>query len=121
MSTQSTETGRSTHGYEFTIGERLQRARDFAGLDQQQLADRIGASRNTISNYENGTTKKLKAIYLKAWALATGVPLEWIETGRTPASGGGNGGAIASAPDDPAFPSLGSTSASRLFQWRTAA
>ena len=109
------ETG--SPAYEFSIGDRLRRAREYAGLDQDELARAIGTSRNTIGNYETGATKRLKAIYLKSWALATGVPLEWIETGRGPLGGGG--GEVTTAPDDPAFPSLDPVS--RLFQWRTAA
>ena len=62
---------------EFTIADYLRKARIHAGLDQGQLADEIGVSRSTIKNYELGHVKPRK-IVLNAWAMRTGVPLEWI-------------------------------------------
>src|SRR5674476_438681 len=69
---------------EFDIHDRLRKARDVAGLDQQTLGDEIDVSRNTVVNYENASTKHLKAIVLKQWALRTGVPYEWLMTGEEP-------------------------------------
>jgi len=66
---------------EFTVGERLRKAREVIGLDQDQLGDEIAMSRNSVSNYETGATTHLKPIYLRAWALRTGVPLSWLVTG----------------------------------------
>ena len=57
---------------------RLRRAREFAGLDQEQLAGAVGLSSNTISNYERGFTRPRRP-QLIAWAMATGVSLEWLE------------------------------------------
>ena len=39
----------------YEIGEKLRRARTEAGLNQNQLADKIDCDRATISHYENGT------------------------------------------------------------------
>lgn len=69
---------------EFDIHDRLRKARDVAGLDQQTLGDEIDVSRNTVVNYETGSTQRLKAIVLKQWALRTGVPYEWLTTGEEP-------------------------------------
>jgi transcriptional regulator with XRE-family HTH domain len=62
----------------FTLGDRLRKARIRSGLDQQELADRIAASRNTVSNYENGHNGKRgpKVMVLRAWAHACGVTYE---------------------------------------------
>jgi transcriptional regulator with XRE-family HTH domain len=62
----------------WTVGDRLRKARETAGMDQTQLADRIGVSRRTVSTYEAGSDITRKRIVLNAWAMATGVSAEWI-------------------------------------------
>ena len=69
---------------EWTLGDRLRKAREETGLDQGQFADEIGISRNSVSNAETGATRPIK-VTLKAWALRTGVPVEWLLTGVVPA------------------------------------
>lgn len=71
------------HIPEWTMGDRLRKAREEAGLDQAALAEALGVSRATISNHEVGTGKRgTSRMMIRAWALATGVPAEWIETGN---------------------------------------
>lgn len=72
---------------QWTVADRLRKARIAAGLEQAELARDIDVSRNTVHNYE---TEKVapRRIVLRAWALRTGVPLEWIETGVAPGGGG---------------------------------
>jgi transcriptional regulator with XRE-family HTH domain len=67
------------------LPQRLRLAREHAGLDQNELAERIGLSRTSVSSSELGRSTPRK-IVLKTWALATGVSLAWIETGNAPAS-----------------------------------
>ena len=67
----------------WTVADRLRKAREHAGLDQTELADLVGISRNTISNYERGQTAPKRPVLL-AWSLATGVPRAWLETGAEP-------------------------------------
>ena len=64
----------------WTVADRLRKARESAGLDQGQLAELTGMALNTISNYEAERVKPRRA-GIMAWALATGVPLSWIQTG----------------------------------------
>lgn len=64
------------------MGDRLRKAREDAGLSQAELALSIGVSRNTVGNAEIGDRTPLE-ITLRAWADATGVPLEWLKSGRT--------------------------------------
>jgi transcriptional regulator with XRE-family HTH domain len=61
----------------FTQGDHLRKAREYAGLEQGDLATELGVSRATISNYERGLVKPRKPV-LVAWALRTGVALDWL-------------------------------------------
>jgi DNA-binding XRE family transcriptional regulator len=77
---------------EIKVRHRLRIAREEASLEQGELADLIGVSRQSISAAESGKSEPRK-ITLNAWALATGVPVKWLETGFTthhPKPGGGS-------------------------------
>lgn len=63
------------------MGDRLRKAREDAGLSQSQLASVIGISRNTVGNAELGERQPL-LVTVKAWAAATGVPVEWLQFGH---------------------------------------
>lgn len=82
MSTQQTEQVVP----QWTLGDRLRKAREYAGLTQQGLANRMGVARNTVSNSENGLVE-VRAITVNAWAVATGVPVAWLRSGRNPSGG----------------------------------
>lgn len=71
---------------EWTLGDRLRKARETADLEQIELARDIGVSRNTVANYERGKTTARRPVVL-AWAVRCGVPIEWLWTGRVPESG----------------------------------
>ncbi len=66
---------------QWTTADRLRKAREAACLDQLELADRIGVARQTINNYERGRTTNYRRIVMNQWALATGVPVEWLTEG----------------------------------------
>lgn len=70
---------------EWTIADRLRKAREHAQMDKGEFAEKIGISRNSVGNYENGHTVP-RTIVINAWAFATGVPREWLETGEGPAT-----------------------------------
>jgi HTH-type transcriptional regulator, cell division transcriptional repressor len=61
----------------FTLGDRLTKAREIAGLSQLDMANALALSRNTVINYENGHTAPTKR-KLAAWAAVTGVRVEWL-------------------------------------------
>jgi len=89
MSTQH-----EVHVPEWTMGDRLRKAREEAGLSQSELAAAIKVSRATVSNAEVGARHPL-AITVGAWARATGVPEAWLLTGKaagTPSGPDGGGG-----------------------------
>ena len=71
---------------EFEMHDRLRKARESAGYGREQLADAMEVSRNSVYNAESGRTRPRK-IMLNAWALACGVPVDWIITGKSPGSG----------------------------------
>lgn len=73
---------------QFEMRHRLQLAREFAGLDRQQLADRMEISRNSVLNAETGRTTPRKLV-LNAWAMACGVPVSWLISGEQPGPGPG--------------------------------
>lgn len=72
---------------EFTLGDRLRKARELTGLDQGPFGKELDVSRATISNSERGESKPTR-IVMRQWALRTGVPLEWLETGQVPSNNG---------------------------------
>lgn len=68
------------HTPEWTLADRMRKARIDAGLTAQQIADAIGISRKSVTNYETGATHPLRPI-LAAWAEVTGTYIEWLEEG----------------------------------------
>ena len=67
---------------EFSVGDRLRKARETAGMSQEEFADEVGISRRTIGRYEAGNESKRSIVLL--YSMRTGVPTEWLETGCTP-------------------------------------
>jgi len=63
----------------WTQGDLLRKAREHAQLEQGDLAQRLGVSRQTVSNAERGTRRPRRALVM-AWAMATGVSLAWLES-----------------------------------------
>lgn len=80
---------------QWTLGDRLRKARQLTGLGTREFADKIGVSHGTITNAEGGR-HGVRKITLNAWSLATGVPVEWLETGHVnnPPGPGGGGNSV---------------------------
>ncbi|MFW0112512.1 helix-turn-helix domain-containing protein [Rothia sp. CCM 9416] len=61
----------------WTLQDRIRKAREHAGLKQEELAQKMETTRQTLGRWENGshipTEKNLQAL-----AEATGVPLAWF-------------------------------------------
>ena len=66
---------------EFTLADRLRKARETTGLDQAGFAAVANMSRTTVVNYEHGY-RTPRRLYILAWADAAGVPADWLETGQ---------------------------------------
>lgn len=69
---------------EWTLGDRLRKARELTGLGVRAFAEQIGVSHGTITNAEGGR-HGVRRITLLAYSMRTGVPVEWLETGKAPA------------------------------------
>ena len=66
--------------WSFTFADRLGKALSVSGVSNQEMAEALGVSRTTITNYTSGRTVPSK-LQLKEWSLRTGAPLEWLKTG----------------------------------------
>lgn len=93
--TSAYETGNEP---EILVRHRLRIAREYAGLEQDELAERIGVSRNTVGNAEKGRVTPRK-ITINAWGLACGVPVSWIEGNSKRPKNGPDGGGEPGTPD----------------------
>lgn len=97
---------------QWTLGDRLRKARSLTGLNTRDFAAKIGVSHGTVTNAETDA-RGVREITIKQWALVTGVSETWLRTGEggagsspppiTP-SGGPRGGIP--APDSPQMAAL---------------
>ncbi len=62
------------------LGNRLKLARDFAGLTQAELGEKVGMKQQSIQAIENGETKNPRKINILAEKLD--VNLNWLLTGE---------------------------------------
>ena len=65
-----------------TLGTRIREARDDAGMNQADLAYKIGIKKQSISSLEKGDTRETGKLYRIAKVL--GVEPEWLDTGNDP-------------------------------------
>jgi transcriptional regulator with XRE-family HTH domain len=61
----------------WSLADRLRKAREQAGLDQRELAERARIARGTISAAENGKRRPSGAV-IGMWAMVTGVSRGWL-------------------------------------------
>ena len=66
---------------EWTQGDRMRKARQLTGMSTMEFAREIGVSQKTINNAESDS-HVVRKIVMNAWALVTGVPVEWLQTGE---------------------------------------
>lgn len=64
-----------------TFGDRLAAAREAAGLDQKELARRVGVKQSTLKNWENDVAEP-RANRLTMLSGILGVSLRWLLTGE---------------------------------------
>ena len=76
---------------EFQLKHRVRLAREYAGLQQAELAELTGMSRSAIAQIETGKSTARRSS-LSLIAFATGVSRDWLENGETPAGDNPGGG-----------------------------
>lgn len=75
--------------WSFGLSDRLAKALTVAHVSNAEMAQALDVSRNTITNYTSGRTKPSR-LQLREWAVRTGAPLEWLETGTLKEVGPGS-------------------------------
>jgi transcriptional regulator with XRE-family HTH domain len=63
---------------EWDLADRMRKALRGAGITAEDIAADLGVHRATVSRWLNGRGSPPRAIYLKEWAMRTGVPFEWL-------------------------------------------
>ena len=71
---------------ELSPGLRLEIARRTVAPSQREFAKMLGVSHGTVQRAESG--QPMKRTTVLAWAMATGVDLDWLEHGKTPSPDG---------------------------------
>lgn len=92
----------STHGRagmvpELTLGWRLRMARETTGMGLREFAAEIGVAPDTLTSAEKDR-RKVRSITINAYALATGVDRQWLETGIAPDDTDPDGGQAGATP-----------------------
>lgn len=67
---------------QWTLGDRLRKARKTAGLEQVDMARLLVKSRGAVAGWEAGAHRP-DELALRAWAHETNVSLAWIKYGST--------------------------------------
>lgn len=70
---------------EWSLADRLIKARRWAGLEQEDLAADFGMTRQAISKWERGISVP-RLVVIKQWAARCGVSLEWLLGQPVPSS-----------------------------------
>lgn len=68
---------------EFDLPDRMRKGLRVAGMTVQEMADYLGVTRTTVSNWINGHVPPSKQTQ-RLWALRTGVDFDWLQTGENP-------------------------------------
>lgn len=71
---------------EFDLADRMRRALRVSGIGPGVMADYLGVRRETVSTWITGRITPDKRTRM-LFAMRTGVPIEWLETGQVPDQG----------------------------------
>lgn len=64
---------------EWTLGDRLRKARRYAGLSQQEMADALNVPVNRLGNWEAGYNQPRSVVdIVNRWAEVTHVDVSWL-------------------------------------------
>lgn len=73
---------------EITLGWRMRLA--LHPMPAKEMAKQLGVNRGTVTRWMDDKTP-VRPIYLKQWALITGVDYNWLVSGKVPTPSGGGG------------------------------
>jgi transcriptional regulator with XRE-family HTH domain len=73
---------------QWDVADRLRKALREGGVGVAEMADYLGVSRASVSNWINGRVAP-SIQTLRLWALRTGVPYPWLLSGEMAPPGGG--------------------------------
>lgn len=73
----------------WTLGDRLRKAREYAGLTQKELGETLGVARDSVRRWEGDKSVPHRPV-LRMWAMRCGVLYEWL-TGADGPHDGQNG------------------------------
>jgi transcriptional regulator with XRE-family HTH domain len=76
---------------DWDLVDRLHKSLRISGVSVSKMADDLGVHRNTVTNYLSGRVAPDKRT-ITAWALSTGVPRLWLQTGQVTGGDDGNDG-----------------------------
>lgn len=63
----------------WSLGDRLRKAREHAGLSRDQLAAKLSVPKGTLWKWETDATRPRDVVEMAdRWAQATGVPVAWL-------------------------------------------
>lgn len=83
---------------EFDLADRIRKALRASDIGVSEAAERLEVNRNTVGNWINGhITPSVQTLY--AIAAITGVPFEWLKTGKAPSEDGADEDARAGGSD----------------------
>lgn len=68
---------------QFDLADRMRKGLRITGLTVQEMADYLGVTRTTVSNWINGHIKPSTQTQ-RLWAMRTGVSYVWLTTGEHP-------------------------------------
>ena len=66
---------------QFDRTDRMALALRHSRLTNQDMAEYLGVARETVSRWVNGRSTPNQGM-LRLWAMRTGVPFEWLQTGE---------------------------------------
>lgn len=74
------------HDLRFDLADRMRKTLRISGVTVGDMAEYLGVSRNTVGNWINGHIKPSIQTQ-RLWAIRTGVPFTWLQTGEEPGAG----------------------------------
>lgn len=75
MSDMATQTASNIP--QWSLGDRLRKAREDAGIKQDEMARRLAKSRGAVSGWESDLHRP-DVLAIRAWAHESGVPVWWL-------------------------------------------